>query len=61
MICDPLTKSGGRGFADRLVETYSSGYMDLKPTAESKRRKMKASKSRKRKAEEEDDIMDFMT
>ena len=45
MICDPLTKAGGKGFADRLIPTYTSGYMDLKPTAESQLRKLTASKS----------------
>ena len=50
MIVDPLTKNGGRGFEDRLVKTYTQGYFDLVPTAESQMRKLKASKHRKGKA-----------
>ena len=55
MIVDPLTKNGGRGFEDRLVRSYTEGYLDLTPTAESQMRKLKASKHRKRKSELEDD------
>ena len=46
MLCDPLTKHGGEGFADRLVTAYSTGFMDFEATAESELRKMKARKSR---------------
>ena len=53
MLGDPLAKAGGKGFSNRLVETYGSGYFDLKPTTESQMRKMKASKSRRKQAEEE--------
>ena len=46
MLCDPLTKHGGEGFADRLVTAYNTGFMDLEATTESEMRKMKARKSR---------------
>ena len=51
MIVDPFTNQGGRGFSDRLVKTYSGGYFDLRPTAESKMRKLEADKHRKRKVD----------
>ena len=40
MLCDPLTKYGEKGFEDRLVTAYSTGFMDLEATAESEMRKL---------------------
>ena len=50
MICDPLTKSGPKGFAQRLVDCMSSGDLSLEPTVESQMRKLQRQKRRKVKA-----------
>ena len=47
MLCDPLTKEGKPGFANRLIEAYTTGVFSTRPTAESEMRKMKAQKARK--------------
>ena len=46
MLCDPLTKAGGKTFADRLINCMQSGDLDLTPTVESQMRKMKQKKGR---------------
>ena len=50
MICDPLTKAGPAGFANRLIKCMQSGFMDLEPTPESQLKKMKQQKMRMEKA-----------
>ena len=50
MICDPLTKSGPKGFAQRLIDCISSGDLSLEPTVESQMRKLQQQKRRKVKA-----------
>ena len=35
MICDPSTKPGPKGFAQRLIDCMSSGNLSLEPTVES--------------------------
>ena len=52
MLCDPLTKAGGKNFADRLINVMQSGDLSLEPTVESQMRKMKQKKGRETKAEE---------
>ena len=47
MLCDPLTKEGKPGFADKLIEAYTTGRFSTKPTVESEMRKLKAQKARK--------------
>ena len=49
MICDPLTKAGPKGFADRLVETMTSGMLSLEPTVESQMKKLQQQKRRREK------------
>jgi hypothetical protein len=46
MVCDPLTKSGTKNFADRLVEMYSTGWFSSEATAASQIKKMKQQKAR---------------
>ena len=50
MICDPLTKAGPKGFAERLTTTMSTGALSLEPTAESQMKKLKQQKARQDKA-----------
>ena len=50
MICDPLTKSGPKGFALRLIDCMSSGDLSLEPTVESQMRKLQQQERRKVKA-----------
>ena len=40
MIADPLTMSGPKGFAQRLLDCISSGNLSLEPTVESQMRKL---------------------
>ena len=51
MPCDPLTKAGPKGFADRLVRTMITGILDLEPTVESEMKKLHNQKLRREKAE----------
>ena len=46
MLCDPLTKSGSKGFADRLIKTMQTGHMTLEATEESQLRKLRQQKLR---------------
>ena len=50
MICDPLTKAGPKGFADRLIRCMATGKISLEPTPESQLKKMKQQKARMEKA-----------
>ena len=50
MIVDPLTKSGPKGFAQRLIDCMSSGDLSLEPTVESQMRKLQQLKRRRTKA-----------
>ena len=63
MICDPLTKAGPLGFAQRLIETMQTGSLNLEPTAESQLKKLKQQKMRQDKAlakqNKEDDMGDW--
>ena len=52
MLCDPLTKAGGKNFADRLINCMQTGELSLEATAESQMRKMKQQKGRQDKADE---------
>ena len=52
MICDPLTKAGPAGFADRMVSCMTTGILDLEPTVESQMKKLQQQKRRRVKAEE---------
>ena len=49
MICDPLTKVGGKGFDARLQDCMMTGQLDLEPTVESTLKKLRAQKQRKKK------------
>ena len=49
MLCDPLTKAGAKGFADRLQETMTTGNLSLEPTVESQMKKLKTQKARQKK------------
>ena len=40
VICDPLTKSGCKGFEDRLLECMQTGRLPLKAAAESQTQKL---------------------
>ena len=46
MLCDPLTKSGSKGFADKLIQTMQTGAMTLEATEESQLRKLRQQKLR---------------
>ena len=50
MICDPLTKAGPKGFADRLIRCMTTGKISLEPTPESQLKKMKQQKAMMEKA-----------
>ena len=52
MICDPLTKTGPKGFSQRLTDCMSSGNLSLKPTVESQMRKLQQQKRRREKTSE---------
>ena len=52
MLCDPLTKAGGKNFADRLIKCMQTGELSLEATAESQMRKLKQQKGRQDKADE---------
>ena len=56
MICDPLTKAGPAGFANRLIGCMQSGFLDLEPTPESQLKKMKQQKMRMEKALQKADL-----
>ena len=47
MICDPLTKAGPKGFADRLIACMTTGVLDLEPTVESQMKKLQQQKRNK--------------
>ena len=49
MICDPLTKAGPKGFADRLVSCMCTGELSLEPTVESQMKKLQQQKRRREK------------
>ena len=51
MPCDPLTKAGPRGFADRLIKTMVTGILDLEPSVESEMKKLHNQKVRQEKAD----------
>ena len=50
MICDPLTKAGPKGFAERLTNCMQTGLLSLEPTAESQMKKLSQQKRRREKA-----------
>ena len=52
MICDPLTKAGPKGFADRLNSTMRTGELSLEPSVESQMKKLKNQKLRQQRAAE---------
>ena len=49
MLCDPLTKAGPKGFAQRLIDCMQSGHLSLEPTAESQMKKLQQQKRRMQK------------
>ena len=59
MLCDPLTKAGGKTFADRLIDCMQSRDLSLEPTVESQMRKMKQKKGRDAKAQEKRDAKEL--
>ena len=46
MICDSLTKAGNEQFADRLVETMTTGRFTLEASPESQMKKLRQQKAR---------------
>ena len=50
MICDPLTKAGPKGFADRMNNTISTGEFSLEADAASQLKKMRNQKMRMERA-----------
>ena len=50
MICDPLTKAGPKGFADRMNNTMSTGVFSLEADAASQLKKMRNQKMRMERA-----------
>ena len=50
MICDPLTKAGAKGFANRLIDCMQNGVLNLEPTVESQMKKLKQQKLRQQRA-----------
>ena len=46
MICDPLTKTGPTGFAERLRRTMTSGILTLRPSEKSQLRKIQQQRTR---------------
>ena len=49
MLCDPLTKAGPKGFANRLIDCMTTGHFSLEPTVESQMKKLKQQKARMEK------------
>ena len=49
MICDPLTKAGPQGFADRLLEVLQTGSLSLEATVQSQLKKLRQQKMRMEK------------
>ena len=56
MICDTLTKSGPKGFAQRLVDCMSSGTLSLEPTVEPQMKKLQQQKRRREKTLEKQTV-----
>ena len=50
MICDPLTKAGPQGFADRLLDVLQTSYLSLEPTVQSQLKKLRQQKLRMQKS-----------
>ena len=50
MLCDPLTKAGPKGFADRLINSLTTGELSLDATVESQMKKLRQQKIRQDKA-----------
>ena len=50
MLCDPLTKAGSKGFADRLTDCMKTGEFSLEPTTESQMKKLRQQKLRQDRA-----------
>ena len=49
MICDPLTKAGPQGFADRLLDVLQTGKLSLEATVQSQLKKLRQQKMRMEK------------
>ena len=49
MICDPLTKAGPQGFADRLLDVLTTGKLSLEATVQSQLKKLRQQKMRMEK------------
>ena len=49
MLCDPVTKAGPKGFANRLIDCMTTGHFLLEPTVESQIKKLKQQKARMEK------------